>query len=411
MEKSKDKYLIVKEEVDSSIWSEIKDLAKGNTKERIKAVGLLFGNYRVIPDDADGLLLSLARPQNSVQVRREIAKRLAKKSGIPWILHVGVIEALSKDEDEQVQRIVEPLFEPYKKISEYFSEVVKAWSAGMKRWSEVFKSIIPPALDEATAVIWKEVQVGSVTEAMENLKKTSLYLKPDLILPIAKQLDSIRISDVNRIYADSVLNITNTLSKNSLRLVPSYSYYPIEPESEEVGVAKNPLISKLRGTPSGQADWYVYQEICQEIISYCLVPPLVKPFVEVTDEAGIHKRDIVYPIPGGIDGFWGFIQSVYSSTGVVVDAKNYGKEIPANQVVIVSKYFGEKKMGNFGIIISRKGLSVSAKKEQIDRWVHRGEMIVCLSDNDIEEMVRIKEANGEPWNILDKKIFEIRMSA
>lgn len=411
MEGSKDKYLIVKGEVNSYVWSEIQDLAKGNTKERLKAVDLLFGNYRVIPDDADGLLLSLAGPQNSVQVRMEIAKRLAKKSGIPWILHVGVLEVLSKDKDKQIQRIVQPLFEPYKKISEYLSEVVKAWSVGMKGWSEVFKSIMPPALDEATRMIWKEVQVGSLTEAMENLKKTSLYLKPNLILPIAKQLDSVKISNINRIYADSVLNITNILSKNSLRLVPSYSYPPIEPEFEEVGVATNPLISKLKGTPSGKADWYAYQQVCQEIISYCLVPPLVKPFVEATDEAGIHRRDIVYPIPGGIDGFWGFIQSVYSSTGVVVDAKNYGEKLPANQVVIVSKYFGEKKLGNFGIIISRKGLSVTAKKEQIDRWVHKGEMIVCLSDNDIEEMVRIKEGNGEPWNILNEKIFEIRMSA
>jgi len=411
MEKYKDKYLIVKGEVDSSVWSEIKDLAKGSIRERIKAVGLLFDNYRVIPDEANGLLLSLAGPKNSAQVRREIAKRLARKSGIPWVLHVEVLEFLSKDKDKEVRRIVKPIFEPYKKINDYFSQLVKVWSAGMKGWSEVFKSIIPPALDEATARIWEEVQLGSFPESIENLKKTSLYLKPSLILPIAKQLNSVRISDINRIYADSVLGITNSLTKNSLQFVPSYSYSPVEPEFEEIGVIQNPLISKLRSTPSGKADWYDYQEVCEEIISYCLVPPLVKPYVEETDEAGIHRRDIIYPIPGGIDGFWGFIQSVYSSTGVVVDAKNYGKEIPANQIVIVSKYFGEKKLGNFGIIISRKGPSVSAKKEQIDRWVHKGEMIVCLSDNEIEEMVRMRVGNGEPWKILDKKIFEIRMSA
>ena len=29
----------------------------------------------------------------------------------------------------------------------------------------------------------------------------------------------------------------------------------------------------------------------------------------------------------------------------------------------------------------------------------------------IEEMMCIKEGNGEPWNILDKKIFEIRKYA
>jgi hypothetical protein len=406
-----DKYLIVKEEVDSSIWSKIKDLAKGNSRERIKAVGLLFDNYRVIPDEADGLLLSLAEPKNSVQVRREIAKRLAKKYGIPWVLHVGVLEVLSRDKDKEVQGIVQPIFEPYKKINDYFSRLAQAWSAGMKGWSEVFKSVMPPALDKATERIWKEVQLGNFAQSIENLRKTSLYLKPDLILPIAKQLDSVRISDINRIYADSVLNITNSLAKNSLQLVPSYSYSPTEPEFEETGIPENPLISKLRSIRPGKRDWNEYQKVCQEIMSYCFVPPLMEPYTELEDEAGIHRRDIVYPIPGGIESFWGFIQRAYSATGVVVDAKNYGNEIPPNQIVIVSKYFGRRKLGNFGIIISRKGPSDYAKKEQIDRWVHGEEMIVCLSDNDIQEMVRVKQGNGEAWSILDKKIFEIRKSA
>jgi len=180
--------------------------------------------------------------------------------------------------------------------------------------------------------------------------------------------------------------------------------------SEPKEAAENPLISRLKGIPSGETNWRDYQDVCQEVMSYCLVPPLLKPCVEVTDEVGIHRRDIVYPIPGGIGNFWGFIQRAYSATGVVVDAKNYANELPANQVVIVSKYFGVKKLGNFGIVISRKGPSASAKKEQIDRWVHHEDMIVCLSDDDLREMVLMKEISGKPEEILDKKIFEIRKS-
>jgi hypothetical protein len=71
---------------------------------------------------------------------------------------------------------------------------------------------------------------------------------------------------------------------------------------------------------------------------------------------------------------------------------------------------GPRKLGNFGIIISRKGASGSARKEQVDRWIHHKGMIICLSDEDLEEMVLTKERNGKPEEISDKKNFEIRKS-
>lgn len=123
---------------------------------------------------------------------------------------------------------------------------------------------------------------------------------------------------------------------------------------------------------------------------------------------GIHRRDIIYPVPMGITGFWGYVQNAFSATGVIVDAKNYSEELPKDQVVMVSKYFGAKKLGNFGIIVSRKDPSASARKQQIDRWVHHEEMIICLSDDDLRRMIIQKEANNNPEVILNKHIFEIR---
>jgi hypothetical protein len=195
-----------------------------------------------------------------------------------------------------------------------------------------------------------------------------------------------------------------------LQVVQSYSCFPVGTESEERKVPDNPLISKLRDIPPGRSHWHDYQEVCQDIMSYCFVPPLLEPYVEVTNQAGIHRRDMIYPILGGATSFWGYIQSAYSATAVTIDAKNYADELRQNEVVVVSKYFGPGKLGNFGIILSRKGPSASAQKEQIDRWVHHEEMIICLSDNDLEEMVLTKERNGKPEEVLDKKIFQVRKS-
>lgn len=415
MENSKDKYLVIKGKVDLSIWSEIQDLAKGSTKEKVKAVGLLFDSYKVIPDEADDLLLNLAGQKDSVQVRRRIAKRLVKRTGIPWVLHVKVLEVLSKDKDKQVQDAVQPMWEAYKKIMDSLTPMMQAWS-------EVMKNMVPPKLSEKFAEIGNIPQLRIPPEMIENLKRTTTYLVPDLILPLADSLKNVRLPDLNRIYADKLLNVSNNqvgLFKNALQIMPSYSYSPYSPVEtgfpevlfDGIEVSENPLVSKLRDIPSGISNWHDYQKVCQEIMDYCFVPPLLEPYGEVMDQAGIHRRDVVYPIPGGVEGFWGYIQMTHSAKAVIVDAKNYGNELPPNEVVIVSKYFGPRKLGNFGIIISRKGPSASAKKEQIDRWVHHEEMIICLSDDALEEMVHIKERNGKPWEVLDRKIFEIMKSA
>ena len=95
---------------------------------------------------------------------------------------------------------------------------------------------------------------------------------------------------------------------------------------------------------------------------------------------------------------------------MIVDAKNYGDKLPKDQVVITSKYFGAKKLGNFGLIISRRGPSKPVKREQIDRWSYHDEMIICLSDANLEEMLTLKEAGEQPELVLDRLIRELRQS-
>jgi len=131
---------------------------------------------------------------------------------------------------------------------------------------------------------------------------------------------------------------------------------------------------------------------------------------ESPTEGGLHRRDIIYPMPLGEGGFWGYLQTSFSASHIIVDTKNYNDELPKDQVVITSKYFGAKKQGNFGLIISRRGPSKSAKREQIDRWLRHDEMIICLSDADLEEMMALKQAENEPEVVLSRLIRELRES-
>lgn len=97
---------------------------------------------------------------------------------------------------------------------------------------------------------------------------------------------------------------------------------------------------------------------------------------------------------------------------LVVDCKNYSAPLAQNQVVIVSKYFGPKKAsGRFGLILCRKGLGSSGKREQLNRWKDHDEMIVCLSDDNLTEMVNLKKRGLDPDKVISRIYREVRMKA
>lgn len=130
--------------------------------------------------------------------------------------------------------------------------------------------------------------------------------------------------------------------------------------------------------------------------------------MESSSTDGIHRRDLIYHIPHDARSFWEHVQIAYGALAVIVDAKNYGGKLPKDQVVLTSKYFGKKKLGSFGMILTRTGLDGSGRKEQEDRWAYHDEMIVCLSDADLEEMISLKLGGEAPEAVIDRHIRELR---
>lgn len=402
-EEERKNFFIEKEESDQLLWQKIQDLSASTARRQLEAVCLILDNYSVVPDQADDLLLTLVRSDHPITVRREIAKRLAAGPRIRWTLHLKLLEILSKDKDKEVLKNVEPLWASYKKVYESLLPKVSALS-------DLYKSMLPTDFVDKLSKL-AEIRVPQTF--IDTIKQQTASILPTVILPLADQMKNTDLQRLSKLYSDSLIALRigqENLFKNALRAVPSYSYYPVGQEIVETKVGEVPLISKLRRVPPGIEHWHEYQVVCGEILTSCFVPPLLEPFEESRTEVGIHRRDIIYPIPAGISSFWGYVQTSFSAQAVIVDAKNYADELPKDQVVMVSKYFGAKKLGNFGIIISRRGPSDAARKEQIDRWVHHDEMIICLSDDDLENMMIARQVD-KAEGILEKYIFDIRKSA
>jgi len=131
------------------------------------------------------------------------------------------------------------------------------------------------------------------------------------------------------------------------------------------------------------------------------MPELDEPLVQSFTEDKIHRRDLIFYIPHGLGGFWEFILIKFGM-GIIIDCKNHVDPFDGNEVRIVSKYLGKKKLTTFGIIASRKGLSKNGKKVQRDLWIESNQLIVCLTEEDLVKMLELKEEDDEPWKVIDK---------
>ena len=63
----------------------------------------------------------------------------------------------------------------------------------------------------------------------------------------------------------------------------------------------------------------------------------------------------------------------------------------------------EKGVGFFGMLIARNGISRgTAYPAIIDQWVHSNKMIVPISNEDLVDMVRLRDNGGNPDRLLRK---------
>jgi hypothetical protein len=161
------------------------------------------------------------------------------------------------------------------------------------------------------------------------------------------------------------------------------------------------LRAKLRACPPGESSWKEFQNICGEILTYTLVPPLLQPKEEISTSNGRQRRDLIFHMPYNASNFWTWIMLTFKAVALIVECKNYSQELQADELTITSKYLDDTRLGLFGIIVSRKGYSESARDEQKRLWINDNKMILSLTDEDLVKMLRLKQAREDPAKVID----------
>jgi hypothetical protein len=187
---------------------------------------------------------------------------------------------------------------------------------------------------------------------------------------------------------DRIKNISNLISNNT------YS-------------SGEQFLKRLENCPSGTNGWLEYESLCTEIFEFLFKDSFRKYIYRTQSYThdNIFRRDLIIN-NNYIDStsIWAQVKSEFNSNLIVVDFKNYSNPLKQNEFYLPSKYLN-LVIGKFGIIFSRKGLGNSAKILQRRMFNRDKELILCLDDNDLQEMIREKTLGQDPSYRLENQKF------
>lgn len=185
-------------------------------------------------------------------------------------------------------------------------------------------------------------------------------------------------------------------------LLSRYKIAPASIESDE-------LIDTLRGISPGKSEWSKYQKHCAAIFEYLFTPPLGKPLYELSDAFNVNRRDIILPNYAE-SGFWRFLRDKYTADYIVIDAKNYKKDIPKASVLQIANYLKDFGAGLFGMVCSPCQPNKSAIHTQREQWLVHRKMIVFINNDDLVQMITIRADDGTPEDVIKQRIEDFRLA-
>ena len=177
---------------------------------------------------------------------------------------------------------------------------------------------------------------------------------------------------------------------------------PPSPISVASASAIDEMKLALKIIPCGKDGWRDYERLCTKILTHIFTPDLGTPDIQTRSDDGLEIMDAIFPIRSSLPP-WSWIRSEYASRFVVAEFKNYCDPIGQRQVESIAQYLWHKAQRNFGFLISRKDPNESAKVQRRKEWLN-GKYIVFLTDDNLTEMLDLRENKEQPFDLIDAQI-------
>lgn len=186
---------------------------------------------------------------------------------------------------------------------------------------------------------------------------------------------------------------------------PPMTHERLADETETEGPAWDDLLGAVLAVPPGSADADAYHRAAQDLLCALFYPLLTQPRREWKIHNGRKRIDIVFTNMA-TEGFFRWLADHYGAPLVVVECKNYSREVANAELDQLAGRFSPGR-GRFGLLLCRsfkdKELFLSRCRDTATD--DRG-YIVPLDDDDLQLLVNEAVANRLPKFDLLRERFE-----
>ena len=170
------------------------------------------------------------------------------------------------------------------------------------------------------------------------------------------------------------------------------------------------LQEKLRKIQPGKENAYEYEKLCEEIMRYLFSENIEFFDAQRKSNDGLYRFDYCGKIKhGNSNEFFDTIQKFFDTKYIVFEFKNYTEEITQKEIYTTEKYLYEKALRKVAVIVSRKGADENANKAARGSLREAGKLIICLSDENINKLIDIKNNSGDPGDFLEVLLDDMLM--
>ncbi|WP_316630255.1 hypothetical protein [uncultured Ruminococcus sp.] len=162
----------------------------------------------------------------------------------------------------------------------------------------------------------------------------------------------------------------------------------VEPDTEH----DTNWAQKLSEIKPGTEHFRAYEDACVEILKYVLGDYLTLWKTQERSNDGLYRFDLCCRIKAGINqDFFDTIKKYFNTKYIVFEFKNTTEKIGQKEIYTTEKYLYEKALRKVAVIISREGADKHAMKAVKGSLRETGKLILCLSDEQLLEMIESKD--------------------
>lgn len=180
-----------------------------------------------------------------------------------------------------------------------------------------------------------------------------------------------------------------------------------EPSADAIPVADRLEEFKFRldGCPTGNEHFSEYERIGTDLWHFLFHEELGTPRTQCRTLDGKQRRDVLFRNQQ-MTRFFQRIAQRFHADFVIVDFKNYAKPVDSDVIYDVEKY-ANKALGQFVAVVSRFGADETVLTAQIRLFRDRDICVLIISDKQMLEMIRRKEKDERPEDVLEDLLDEL----